>query len=207
MPREIKFCRVIPFMQYPLQIFKGCSTSFGLAGIMLFACLPVALYPQDSYSASRPQPSSTIEPPSNEVKEAQIYRLLFRQSLTYKRLADEADAAGAPKPHFRRILANRLQLSEADAASLLRLSLAYQAELDPIQNKIDALKAAFLAKYSLGVKAPWQDARPPEELGDLLNQGNAIALRYRDLLQNDLTPNGFQNLVTRVHVTFGQTLR
>jgi hypothetical protein len=159
------------------------------------------------FSSACAQSSSTAVPPSNDVREAHIYRLLFRQSLAYNRLADEADAAGRPKPHFRRILANRLQLSDADAASLLRLSLAFQAEIDPIQKRAVAVKAAFLANFPLGVKAPWQDARPPVELGDLLTQEDTIALRYRDLLQNDLRPEDFQKMVTRIHATFGQTLR
>jgi hypothetical protein len=162
------------------------------------------VYPLSSTKAQVAYISSL---PSSEAREAQAYRSLFRQALTYKRLADEADAAGKPDPHFRRILANRMQLDPADDASLLRIAQTYQKEIDPIRQRVGVVMKEYLAKFPGGIKPSWIDATPPPELSLLHSQDDAIALQCRDMLQSAMRPEDFQKVVSSIRTTFGQPSR
>jgi hypothetical protein len=66
---------------------------------------------------------------------------------------------------------------------------------------------AFFKNFPQGVKTPGKDVRPPDELDELIGQENAVALRYRDLLLNDLGRQNFKKMVDRIHTTLGLTLR
>lgn len=175
--------------------FTSALRSISIVAVALFSLVPA--YGQ----------TSSATPPTNEARQAHAWRLLFRQSVTYNRLADEADAAGKPDPHFRRILATRLHLSDFDAASLLRISLAYQAEEDPVRKQIAAEIMAYRARLPFDRKALGKDVVRPPDLGPLHAQEDEIALRYRDLLRNAMRPEDFQKMVSRIQITFGVTLQ
>jgi hypothetical protein len=73
-------------------------------------------------SALSQQSSSVVAAPGKTDNIA--YRILFQRTLLYKKLADQAEAAHQPKPHLRRILANRYALSADDNASLERIAIS-----------------------------------------------------------------------------------
>ena len=88
---------------------------------------------------------------SPDKQDAIAYRTLFRQTVLYKKLADEADATPSPKPQLRRILATRYGFSDSDSATLLRLALAYQAEIAPIHQQVQALIRQDQARFPSGI--------------------------------------------------------
>src|ERR1700754_3005733 len=88
-------------------------------------------------SAQSQQPANSIG--SSDKADIVAYRVLFRQAALYKKLADQADTTSTPKPHLRRILATRYGFSDTDNASLVRIALAYQAEIAPIHLQAQAV--------------------------------------------------------------------
>lgn len=134
------------------------------------------------------------------------YRTLFRRAILYQKLADEADASHAPKPQLRRILAARFDLNDADSASLGRLSSQYQAEIEPIHQKITKAIKSFRARFPSGVIPRGADKTPPPELKELQSQEDAVTLRYRDLLRTSMHEEDFQKVNTKVRKDFSNQL-
>jgi hypothetical protein len=182
-------------MLFPVIRLRS-SFTLAVASVILCSCLSSQAQKQAPFSAA------VTSERVREAQEAHIYRLLFRQSITYNRLADEADAAGDPKPYFRRLMPNRFKLDDYDSASLLRLSLAYQVEIAPVRKQIDAAKDAFLAKFPFGFRYPGMDMTQPAEIGELQDRENAITIRYRDLLRNELSSEVFQKVDKVMHETY-----
>lgn len=132
--------------------------------------------------------------------------MLFQQSALYKNLADQADAAQTPKPQLRRLLATRFDLSDFDNANLERLALAYHGEIEPVHQQVLTVIRQFHAKFPSGVVGKGIDASPPPELAGLQQQGDAVTLRYRDLLRSSMREEDFQKLHAKVRATFGSPL-
>ena len=166
---------------------------------LLVALLLVVLSASGNSALSQ-QTTSVTSPDKADIK---AYRTLFQRDLICNKLADEADAAHDPKPYLRKVLMHRFDLSEADSASLDRLSIAYQHEIDPIHEKALAIISQFHARFPLGIIPRGADASPPPELVQLQQQEDAVALRYRDLLRNSMREEDFQKLQAKVRKTFG----
>jgi hypothetical protein len=143
---------------------------------------------------------------STDRTDASAYRVLFRRVLLYKKLADEADAAHAPKPQLRRIVSNRFGFNDADGASLERLSLAYQGEINPLHAQITEVIAKLYARFPSGIAQKDSDTTPPPELAQLHQQEDAVTLRYRDLLRNSMREEDFQKVQAKVRDTFGKPI-
>jgi hypothetical protein len=146
--------------------------------------------------------SGVASPDKADVK---AYRTLFRRDHLVHRLADEADAAHDPQPFLRKALASRFNLNETDSATLDRLSIAYQREIDPIHAQVLVIIGQFRARFPSGLIPKGADASPPPELAQLQQQEDAVALRYRDLLRTSMHEEEFQTLHTKVLKTFGGT--
>lgn len=144
--------------------------------------------------------ANAVSPDRVDVK---AYRSLFRRDLLLNQLADDADNAHDPKPFLRKVLANRFDLSGADNATLDRLSIAYQREIDPIHAQVLVIIGQFRARFPFGVIPKGADASPPPELAQLQQQEDAVALRYRDLLRTSMREEGFQKLHAKVRQDFG----
>jgi hypothetical protein len=151
-------------------------------------------------AVAQPLSASIVSPDQIDIK---AYRTLFRRDLLVHRLADEADAAHDPKPYLRKVLAYRFNLSENDNASLDRLSIAYQREIDPIHAQTLVIIGQFHARFPSGVIPRGADASPPPELAQLQQQEDAVALRYRDLLRTSMHEEEFQQFHAKVRKTFG----
>jgi hypothetical protein len=149
------------------------------------------------------QQTLAIFDPQDRV-ERNAYRALFRQNLLYQRLADEAEASHNPKPYLKRLQPDRFQLSEDDYASLCRLSIAYQKEIDPVHRQVLQAISKFQARFPSGVVEPGADVEPPAELIALQQQEDAITLRYRDLLRNSMREEAFQRFKACLWSTFGK---
>ena len=146
-------------------------------------------------------PSLSVE----NIRQAHVYRLLFRQTLAYERLAGEAETTDAPKPYLRRILKNRLDLSDTDAANLLRIAQGYQTEVAPLRQAIAKEKAVVRSAFPFGVIPAGMSPKSPATLNDLHAQEDGLALRYRDMLRNAMTAENFQHLVTKLYASFAQS--
>jgi hypothetical protein len=155
-------------------------------------------------SAAAQQQSTSVA--TSDKSDVNAYRTLFRQVLLYKRLADEADASPAPKPHLRHIVSNRFQLNNNDSATLERLSLAYQSEINPIHAQIVDATTKFRARFPSGIAQNGADTSPPPELAQLQQQEDAATLRYRDLLRSSMREEDFQKVQAKVRDTFGKPL-
>ena len=153
----------------------------------------------------RAQLTIGISDPTARV-ERNAYRTLFRQNLLYQRLADEAEASHNPKPFLRRLVQDRFQLSDEDYASLCRLSVAYQKEIDPMHQQIIETISKFQARLPSGVVGPEMNAEPPPELTTLQQQEDTVTLRYRDFLRNSMREEAFQKFKTRLLEKFGKEL-
>jgi hypothetical protein len=151
------------------------------------------------------QPSNSVVPSDKADRIA--YRILFQQTLLYKKLADEADAAHQPKPHLRHVLENRYALSVDDNASLERMAIAYQAALQPIHEQRTVVIRKYRARFPFGIVPPGADITPPPELTELQQQEDAVTLLYRDLLHNSMREENFQKLNSGVTTDFGQPLK
>ena len=177
--------------------FPGLSPSLFVLTVLMVPCaktIPCRAQPPRSSLAS------------SEKHDKTIYRTLFRQAITYQKLPDEAEAAPPPKPYLRRVLADRFELSDDDNESLNRLSIAYQAEIDPIQKQVLEVIKKFHARFPSGVIQPGMDADPPSELTTLERQEDAVTLRYRDLLRNSMREDAFQKFHANLLATFGKLL-
>jgi hypothetical protein len=152
-------------------------------------------------SALSQQSSSIASAPGKTDKIT--YRILFQRTLLYKKLADQADSAHQPKPHLRRILANRYALSDDDNASLERMAIAYQAALKPVHEQMMAVVKQYRARFPFGVIPNGVDATPPRELAELQQQEDTVTLLYRDLLHNSMREENFQKLNSKVTTDFG----
>jgi hypothetical protein len=170
----------------------------------LTAILLTILFSGYGNSASG-QPSNTVVPSDKADKIA--YRILFQQTLLYKKLADEADAAHQPKPHLRHVLENRYALSADDNASLERMAIAYQVALKPLLEQRLAIVKKYRARFPFGVVAPGADITPPPELAELQQQEDAVTILYRDLLHNSMREENFKKMNSGVTTDFGQPLK
>lgn len=168
---------------------------------LLIALLLLILFSGFGNSAMGQQANAVA--PSSDRADVKAYRTLFRRDLLCNKLADEADAAHDPKPYLRKVLAHRFNLSEADNASLDRLSIAYQHEIDPIHAQALAVIVQFHARFPTGIIPRSADASPPPELAQLQQQEDTVALRYRDLLRNSMREEDFQKLHIKVRKDFG----
>lgn len=155
-------------------------------------------------SAVAQQASSSVA--SSDKADTNAYRILFRQAVLYKKLADQADTTSTPKPHLRRILAVRYGFSDPDSATLLRLALAYQAEIAPIHQQVTVAISKFHARFPSGTIPHGADTSPPPELGDLQKQEDAVTLRYRDLLRTSMREEDFQKVHAKILASFSQPL-
>src|SRR5271170_282947 len=104
-----------------------------LSGITLVWALPFTLVTLASTLNAQQSSTGALTP---ERVDRNAYRILFRQALEYKKLADKVNASEDPKPDFNHLLAQRFGLNADDKSSLLRLSVAYQSEIDPIHQQI-----------------------------------------------------------------------
>jgi hypothetical protein len=152
-------------------------------------------------SASGQQSSSIAAAPGKTDNIA--YRILFQRTLLYKNLADQAETAHQPKPHLRRILANRYALSDDDNASLERMAIAYEAALKPIHEQRMAVVKKYRAQFPFNVVPQGMDATPPPELAELQRQEDVVTLLYRDLLHNSMREENFKKLNAKVTTDFG----
>jgi hypothetical protein len=143
---------------------------------------------------------------SSDKIDTNAYRVLFRQAVLYKKLADEADKSPKPKPELRRILAARYGFDDAGSASLNRLAVAYQAEIAPIHQQVTAAIRKFQARFPSGTIPLGADTSPPPELGDLQNQEDAITLRYRDLLRTSMREEDYQKVHTKIVAKFSKAI-
>jgi hypothetical protein len=121
-------------------------------------------------------------------------------------MADKADAAGTPKPYLRNILRNRFDLSDTEDATLLRNALAFRAELIPIHQKAISLQSAYASRFPGRILNQISDRTIPGELADIQKQEDALVLRYRDLLHNDLGEHDFRLLDNKVLEVFSKPL-
>jgi hypothetical protein len=167
------------------------------------AFLVMALFLHCPQSGAQQNPTSSASP---DRLDRNAFRTLFRQSMTYEKLADEAEASHDPKPYFRRLLAARFQLSDDDNANLKRLSLAYQGEIDPIHTRVVEIITRFHARFPTGVIGPGEDPNPPTELKILEQQEDAVTLQYRDLLRNSMKEEAFKKLHATILESFGKPL-
>jgi hypothetical protein len=153
---------------------------------------------------------STVSAESPERVDRNAYRTLFRQAVFYKKLAEEASASQGSKPDqpdFKHLLAARFGLNEDDNATLERLSIAYQSEVDPIHKQIVQVIKTFHARFPDMTVRPGMDTSSPPELGSLQMQEDKVTLRYRDLLRNSMREDAYQSFHTRLLQEFGKTIK
>ncbi len=144
---------------------------------------------------------------SPERVDTNAFRTLFRQALAYKKLADDAEASPDSKLHFNQLLATRYRLNEDDNASLQRLAIAYQGEIDPIHKQVLEVIKKFHARIPDRVIQPGTDMSPPPELASLQQQEDAVTLRYRDLLRNSMREEVYQTFHARLLKDFGKVMK
>lgn len=68
----------------------------------------------------------SVDSAAADKADASTYRMLFLQSADYKKMADDARAANQDKEYLRKIVPEMIEISDADAANLERLSSARQ---------------------------------------------------------------------------------
>ncbi len=144
---------------------------------------------------------------SRERVDRNAYRILFRQALQYKALSDKANPSQDPKPDLNHLLAARFGLSEDDNATLERLSVAYQGEIDPIHKQIVEVIQRFHARFPDKTIRAETDASAPPELSSLQTQEDRVTLRYRDLLRNSMREDAYQAFHARLLQKFGKSLK
>ncbi len=145
-------------------------------------------------------------PDKSDKQDISAYRTVFRQAALYKKLADQADASQTPKPQLRRILAARYGFNDADSATLLRLALAYQAEIAPIHQQAVAVIKKDQARFPSGTIPRGADTTPSPELRDLQSQEDAVTLHYRDLLRTSMREEDYQKVHAKIVENFGKPL-
>ncbi len=118
---------------------------------------------------------------------------------------NQADASHTPKPHLRHLLADRFKLSDFDSASLGKLALAYQGEIDPLHQQTLTVIRQLHARFPLGIIPKGADASPPPKLMTLQQQEDATTLRFRDLLRSSMHQDDFQKLDAKIRITFGSS--
>jgi hypothetical protein len=138
--------------------------------------------------------------------DATAYRILFRQVANFKKISDDSKADGEDKSYMRGILPRRLELTDTDAESLERISVACAAEMAVVQAKITRAVAAFNQQYALDKAAGKKVTNPPVALSDLQAQEDTIVLHYRDTLRSAMKETDFQKAQTEIRKTFGKTL-
>jgi hypothetical protein len=184
------------FAMRTFRLFSFSPSAFVLVLVMTF-CI------QAPHLKAQQAASSLI---SEDRLNRDVYRTVFRQATLYQKLADEAEASHNPKPYFRHILATRFALSDDDGASLNRLSISYEKEIDPIQKQVVEIIKRFHARFPSGIIGPGMDPDAPPELAALQKQEDAVTLRYRDLLRNSMREDAFQKFHAKVLETFGKPL-
>jgi hypothetical protein len=125
---------------------------------------------------------SAAEPVTSDVA---VYRALFRRTAHYKKLSDEAADQGVDKSHLRRILSEDLELDSATASRVEILAIDCQEEIAPIHDRVLAVIKEFRSKISRG-EIKVADASAPPELAALQAEEDAVVIRHRDLLKNEM---------------------
>jgi hypothetical protein len=142
---------------------------------------------------------------SPDKSDVHVFRTLFEFDLQLNQMADDAEAVHKPKPHLRKILARKFEISDFDSANLDRFSQAYKQDITPIEAQKDTLIAQFRARFPSRKIPVGADISPPAGLADLQKQENSIILYYRDQLRNSMREADFQILQTKVRQAFGST--
>ena len=118
-------------------------------------------------------------------------------------MAREADEAGTPKPHLRRNLQTRFQLSDDDNASLLRYAQAWSLAATPLIQQQDQLRQQFRDTYPGGAIPRGVRLSLPAGLQIVHSETRALTLHYRDLLRNAMRPTAYDDLESQIQKSFG----
>ena len=94
---------------------------------------------------------------------------------------------------MRRILSADLELDEATASRVEILAIDCEEEIAPIHARVLAVIKEFRSKISRG-EIKLADATAPPELATLQAEEDAVVIRHRDLLKNEMPPADFSKM-------------
>jgi len=172
-----------------------------LLGLVALSGQVCRAYPQ---SAAVSQ-TATVD--QNSV-DAKAFATLFRRVNTFEKMAKEAAAKTPDKPEAKlnQVMPTRFKLAPDDKETLLRVATDWEKQVAPLRAQMVAAIQAFhssLANSGVGVV----DDSPPPVLKDLQGQIDAVTLRHRDALQNQLRPADFDRVAAETRKIFSRALK
>lgn len=180
------------------RIFSTKHISPLLLGLVALSGLVSRAYPQ-SVAVSH---TATVDQNSADAK---AFATLFRRVNTFEKMA-KAATPDKLEAKLNQVLPTRLKLVPDDKETLIRVASDWEKQVAPLRIQMVAAIQSFhssLANSGVGVV----DDSPPPVLKDLQGQIDAVTLRHRDALQNQLRPADFDRVAVETRKIFSRALK
>jgi hypothetical protein len=137
-----------------------------------------------------------------------LYDHLFRLVISFQKKAIEQRIRGEQITTLTDYFQTEAGLTEEQNQSLSEVANLFIEEVEPIDNQALALISAARENYPDGQISPDQQIpQPPSELLDLQNQRNALALNFREKLNNRWGKKAFESFDSYIHKKFAQNFQ
>lgn len=122
---------------------------------------------------------------SSQIPSHILYDQVFRLTISFRRKAEIQQLTGETVTSLPNYFKEEAQLTEQENEILQQVALEFLQEMQPVDDRAVVLIAEAWEAFPDGVVPEGQNVSQPPELFGLQEQRNALALRYRDRL-NDL---------------------
>lgn len=138
-----------------------------------------------------PLPAQDTQRQAGSVPDYIAYHRIFHHVALLNQMADTAKQKGQNRSNLRQLVPKRVRLTEAESASLERISLQCEIEVAAQDAAAKVIIDQFHTQYPSKVIYPNLPPKPPPELETLWQERNNIILRARDRLRAELGENDF----------------
>ena len=129
---------------------------------------------------------------ANKIPMYILYDKLFRMVLSFKNKSESQETSGERIIGLVNYFKDRANLTDSENQILLNISFEFAQEVFPIDTQAKTIIEDARQKYANGIVS--REQTPPDELVNLQEQRNQLALRYRDRLKESLGEDGFAKL-------------
>lgn len=137
-----------------------------------------------------------------------LYDQLFRLAVNFRRKAEEQRLKGESVSSLKDYFKDEAKLSDSQNQILEQTAIEYIQEVEPIDNQARQIIGQIRAQFQDGwVNEGQQVPPPPTELATLQEQRNALALSYREKLQDSLGKENFESFDNFVQKNFAQNFQ
>lgn len=178
-----------------------------IASILLFTLGAITLGSQLRSMTGGFSVETNVQAVSN-VPTYVLYDQLFRLIISFRRKAIKQRINGEPVTSLTEYFKAEAQLTEEQNQKLTDLANQYFEEIEPIDTQASELISQIRESFPDGeIPEGQQVPPPPPELSGLQDQRNALALNYREKLNDAFGKAAFESFDSFMHKKFAQSFQ